>query len=134
MTQEPETAARTEIDRLLTSAGWDVQDVRQAKIQAAHGVASRGFSPKFGCGRADYMGCGSSKSWDVIGANTQGLTLAGVETQSAKYVIGLLDSRSASTRPPPFSHGLTGVEARFIIGLDLEPRSRNTVSLHKPRT
>ena len=41
MATRPEADARAKIDRLLSSAGWDVQDVSQANIHAARGVALR---------------------------------------------------------------------------------------------
>ena len=49
-----------------------------------------------------------------------------IETQSAKYVVGLPDSLPAWARPLPFSYQSTGVETRFTNGLDPEPRSRAT--------
>ena len=39
MPREPEAAAKAEIDRLLTAAGWAVQDSKHAGIHAARGVA-----------------------------------------------------------------------------------------------
>ena len=55
MAQEPEAAARAEIDRLLMAAGWAVQDLRQADIHAARGVAIREFQLNTGFGKADYL-------------------------------------------------------------------------------
>ena len=43
-----EQQARAGIDRLLTAAGWSVQDVAQANIHAARGVALREFPEPFG--------------------------------------------------------------------------------------
>lgn len=39
----PEELARIEIDRLLTAAGWAVQDYRQVDLHASLGVAVREF-------------------------------------------------------------------------------------------
>lgn len=39
----PEQQARAEIDRLLTAAGWDVCDSKQANIHASRGVANLEF-------------------------------------------------------------------------------------------
>ena len=41
----PEECARQEIDRLLTAAGWAVQDFKGADLHAARGVALREFEP-----------------------------------------------------------------------------------------
>ncbi|MFN2349432.1 MAG: hypothetical protein ABR558_07660 [Thioalkalivibrio sp.] len=43
MAPQPEQQARREIDRLLTAAGWSVQDADKASIHAARGVAIREF-------------------------------------------------------------------------------------------
>ena len=50
-----EQEARAEIDRLLTAAGWRVQDAKAANLTAALGVAIREFPLKDGHGFADYM-------------------------------------------------------------------------------
>ena len=39
----PEERARQSIDRLLTAAGWAVQDFKGADLHAARGVALREF-------------------------------------------------------------------------------------------
>ncbi len=51
----PEQEARARIDALLQSAGWSVQDVSEANIHAARGVAIREFPLKSGHGFADYL-------------------------------------------------------------------------------
>jgi hypothetical protein len=48
-----EQAARGEIDRLLSAAGWVVCDVAQANIHAGRGVALREFALADGHGFAD---------------------------------------------------------------------------------
>jgi len=50
-----EEKARQEIDRLLAAAGWEVQDVAQADLHAARGVALREFPLSPGHGIADYL-------------------------------------------------------------------------------
>jgi type I restriction enzyme R subunit len=50
---KPEEQAREEIDRLLGAAGWAVQDLKSANIQAARGVALREFQLKEGYGAAE---------------------------------------------------------------------------------
>lgn len=51
----PEQAARQEIDRLLTQAGWAVQDFKAADVHAARGVALREFELTAGFGAVDYL-------------------------------------------------------------------------------
>jgi type I site-specific restriction endonuclease len=51
----PEQKARGAIDRLLTAAGWAVQDFKAADIHAARGVAIREFVLDAGQGFADYL-------------------------------------------------------------------------------
>jgi len=57
------------------------------------------------------------KAAGVIEAKKQGVTLSGVETQSAKYTAGLPESLPAWSRPLPFFYQSTGVETRFTSGL-----------------
>ena len=49
----PEALARKNIDRLLTSAGWIVQDYKSINLGAGMGVAVREFPT--GRGEADYL-------------------------------------------------------------------------------
>jgi type I restriction enzyme, R subunit len=51
----PEQQARQSIDKLLTAAGWAVQDFKAADIHAARGVAIREFVLDAGQGFADYL-------------------------------------------------------------------------------
>ena len=131
MVSEQET--RVEIDALLNAAGWVVCDVSTANIHASAGVAIREF-PLPGHGFADYLLYVDAKAAGVIEAKKQGVTLTGVETQSAKYTAGLPESLPAWTRPLPFSYQSTGIETRFTNGFDPEPRSRQVFAFHKPET
>jgi len=51
----PEDIAREQIDRMLASAGWVVQDAEQVNLYAKQGVAIREFELKPGLGTADYL-------------------------------------------------------------------------------
>ena len=134
MAQEPEAAARAEIDRLLTAAGWAVQDFKQADIHAARGVAIRAFQLNTGFGEADYLLYVDGKAAGVIEAKKQGVTLTGVEVQSGKYAQGLPAGLPAWLRPLPFVYESTGAETHFTNGLDPEPRARNVFAFHRPET
>jgi type I restriction enzyme, R subunit len=55
MALTPEELAREQIDRLLQGAGRVIQDLAQANLSAARGVAIRSFPLKAGHGFADYL-------------------------------------------------------------------------------
>jgi type I restriction enzyme R subunit len=55
LAQEPEAAARAEIDRPLIAGGWAVQDYKSADIHAGRGAAIREFQLNPGFGEADYL-------------------------------------------------------------------------------
>jgi type I restriction enzyme R subunit len=130
----PEQHARETIDRLLTQAGWHVCDAGAAHITAHRGVAIREFPLKPGHGEADYLLYFDGKAAGVIEAKKEGLTLTGVEIQSAKYTQGLPDGLPAWQKPLPFAYQSTGIETRFTNGLDPQPRSRPVFAFHKPET
>jgi type I restriction enzyme R subunit len=79
-----EESARQEIDKALNLAGWAVQDVGEANIHAARGVAIRECQLKAGHGFADYLLYVDAKAAGVVEAKKAGSTLTGVETQAAK--------------------------------------------------
>jgi type I restriction enzyme R subunit len=128
----PEQQARAGIDRLLTAAGWSVQDMGQANIHAARGVALREFPLNPGFGTADYLLYIDGKAAGVIEAKKVGATLTGVEIQSARYAKGLPASLPAWRHPLPFLYESTGIETHFTSGLDPEPRARNVFAFHRP--
>ncbi|MCH8220638.1 MAG: type I restriction endonuclease subunit R [Proteobacteria bacterium] len=100
--QTPEQIAREGIDKLLTKAGWVVQDIDGANISAHRGVAIWQF-PLRGHRFADYLLYLGGKAEGVIEAKEEGSTLIGVELQSAKYTEGLPDTLPAWKRPLPFA-------------------------------
>jgi type I restriction enzyme R subunit len=129
-----EAQARAEIDRLLESAGWKVQDMTQANVHAGRGVAVREFPLLPGHGFADYLLYVDGKACGVIEAKKRGATLTGVEGQSGRYAQGLPASLPAWLRPLPFVYESTGVETHFTNGLDPAPRARNVFAFHRPET
>jgi type I restriction enzyme R subunit len=128
----PEERARQEIDRLLTAAGWAVQDLGNANLAAAAGVAIREFQLQPGHGFADYLLYVNGKACGVIEAKKEGTPLTGVEPQSARYAQGLPPALPAWRRPLPFSYESTGVETHFTNGLDPVPRARAVFAFHRP--
>jgi type I restriction enzyme R subunit len=100
MTPAPEQEARQKIDQLLDVAGWVVQDVKAANIHAGRGVALREF-PLPGYGFADYLLYVDGRAAGVIEAKKAGVTLTGVEIQSARYKKGLPAGLPAWLKPLP---------------------------------
>lgn len=129
-----EEKARQNIDRLLTAAGWSVQDVARADLHAARGVALREFPLSPGHGIADYLLYLDGKAAGVIEAKKEGATLTGVEVQSGRYAVGLPPALPAWMRPLPFLYESTGLETHFTNALDPEPRARNVFAFHRPET
>ena len=84
-----EAAARVEIDRALSAAGWCVQDSKAINTFAARGVAVREYPLGSGHGFADYLLYVDGKVAGVIEAKKAGTPLTGVELQTAKYSDGL---------------------------------------------
>ena len=128
----PEQQARANIDKMLTRAGWAVQDADLINVYASKGVAVREFPLKSGHGHADYLLYVNQRAAGVVEAKPEGFTLTGVEVQSEKYSTGLPDILPVYRRPLPFLYESTGVETRFTNGLDPDPRSRPTFSFHTP--
>ena len=130
---KPEEEARAEIDCLLAAAGWSVQSVSAANLQAARGIAIREFPLADGHGFADYMLYVDGKALGVLEAKKKGHTLSGVAVQSDKYQKGLPFALPAWRRPLPFAYESTGIETNFTNGLDPQPRARRTFAFHQPK-
>ena len=126
----PEERARKEIDRQLGLCGWAVQGHAAMNISAGLGVAVREFPLK--TGSADYLLYVEGKAIGVIEAKPEGHTLTGVETQSAKYVTGLIEGIPHYFLPLPFAYESTGVVTQFTNGLDPDSRSREVFTFHRP--
>src|SRR5713226_8905012 len=73
----PEDRARQNIDKLLTDAGWTVQDKRSTNLSAGRGVAVREFPLKSGHGEAEYLLFVGGTPVGVVEAKKEGDTLTG---------------------------------------------------------
>src|SRR5712692_11482796 len=100
----PEDRARTNIDRLLTAAGWLIQNRDSINIEAGRGVAIREFQLAPEHGFADYLIYIDGYAAGVVEAKKAGVPLIGVEIQSAKYSEGLPPNLPAPRRPLPFCY------------------------------
>lgn len=118
----PEDRARENIDKLLTDAGWIVQDKCSTNLSAARGVAVREFPLKSGHGEADYLLFVDGAPIGVVEAKKEGDTLTGVELQTTKYSEGVPDHLTTPRRPLPFQYQSTGTETRFTNLLEPDGR------------
>jgi type I restriction enzyme R subunit len=138
MTLTPEQQAREEIDRALVEAGWVIQDRADMNLAAGPGVAVREFKMASGHGFADYLLFVAGKAVGDLEAKPSGYRLINVELQADKYATGLPTGLNPPVDPLPFLYLSTGVETRFINGLDPEPKTRaisaNLPHIHRPET
>jgi type I restriction enzyme R subunit len=134
----PEQRARHEIDAALAAAGWIVQDRADMNLAAGQGVAVREFKMASGHGFADYLLFVTGKAVGVLEAKPAGYALGNVELQADKYATGLPAGLNPPVNPLPFLYLSTGVESRFINGLDPDPKTRaisaNLPHIHRPET
>ena len=133
-----EQRARVLIDRQLVDAGWVVQDKKDLNLFAGPGVAVREVVMKPGHGRVDYLLYVDKTVVGVIEAKPQGMTLSGVEWQSAMYADGLpADVRLAALTTDgrlPFVFEASGSETHFTNGYDPGPRARRIFNFPRPAT
>ena len=133
-----EQRARVLIDRQLADAGWSVQDKKDLNLYASQGVACREVVMKEGHGRADYLLYVDQKVVGVIEAKPAGVSLSGVEWQSAMYAEGLpaavrLRALTVEGRLP-FVFEASGTETHFTNGYDPDARARRVFNFPKPQT
>lgn len=131
--QKSEHYARTtKIDRLLTDAGWLLQNRADFDRHAALGVAVREFSmPEDFC---DYLLFVDGKAAGVIEAKKAGVTLSGVAEQAEKYMVRLPEHLARWSEPLAFDYESTGDETFFRDTRDPKPRSRRVFAFHRPET
>jgi type I restriction enzyme R subunit len=138
MSPPPEQRARIGIDAALEAAGWIVQDRAAMNLSAGAGVAVREFRMAPDHGVADYLLFVNGKAVGVLEAKPPGYALGNVELQVDKYAGGLPAGLNPPVSPLPFLYLSTGVETRFINGLDPEPKTRaisaNLPHIHQPET
>ena len=138
MSHTPEQRARQDIDAALEAAGWVIQNRADMNLAAGTGVAVREFRMAPGHGFADYLLFVNHKAVGVLEAKPAGYALGNVELQADKYATGLPAGLNPPVNPLPFLYLSTGVETRFINGLDPDPKTRaisaNLPHIHRPET
>jgi len=125
----PEESARLTIDKMLTEAGWVVQNSQDADLGAGIGVAIREFS--FSSGAADYALFVDRKPVGVVEAKPEGTTLSAVFGQARGYAEGQPKYFELS-QALPFIYVSTGIETHFCDLRDPDARSRRLFAFHKP--
>jgi type I restriction enzyme R subunit len=138
MSPTPEQQAREQIDAALEEGGWVIQDRADMNLAAGPGVAVREFKMAAGHGFADYLLFVQGKAVGALEAKPSGYRLINVELQADKYATGLPAGLNPPVHPLPFLYLSTGVETRFINGLDPDPKTRaisaNLPHIHRPAT
>lgn len=129
MSLDPEQQARQNIDRMLTNAGWTIQNVKQFNPSAGIGVAVREYHTDNG--PADYVLFVERKPVGVIEAKKEGVILTPVEEQTGKYATSKLRWQQHG-QPLPFLYESTGVETHFTDTRDPAPRARDLFYFHRP--
>ena len=129
---KPEEKARQNIDRLLTAAGWTIQDREQMNLGASQGVTVREYPMSFG--PTDYLLFVDRRAVGVIEAKPEGTTLSGVSEQTEKYLTGVPPLLPSYQKPLPFGYESTGVETFFRDLRDPDSSSRPVFAFHKPET
>jgi len=127
---KPEEKARQKIDKLLKSASWEIQDLKDLNLSASLGVAVREFPFKNGV--ADYLLFVDRIPVGVIEAKPEGTTLGGVSEQTEKYIAGGLSQDIPIIKEPlPFVYESTGSENFFRNLRDPIPCSRRVFAFHR---
>ncbi len=131
--QNPEQRARDQIDRMLMSAGWSVQDKSAIDFNASLGVAVREYPTDVG--PADYVLFVDRKAVGVIEAKRaeEGQHLVVAEDQAGGYAEATLKWVN-NNEPLPFVYESNSLITRFRDMRDPKPRSRTVFSFHCPGT
>ena len=131
--QTPEQAARDNIDKILSLAGWCVQDKNKINFAAGLGIAVREYQTDVG--PADYVLFVDKVAVGVIEAKPEsyGHKLTQVEDQSGGYAAARLKWVN-NEQPLPFIYESTGIITRFTNGTDPAPRSREIFNFPRPET
>ena len=128
----PEQQARRNIDKMLETAGWCVQNHAGHNTAAAFGVAIREYPLRFDQ-RADYLLFINGTAVGVIEAKPEGATLSGALQQAERYRSSLPDDLRRLAEFP-FSYASTGVETYFRDIRDPNSHSRSIFTFHTPET
>jgi type I restriction enzyme R subunit len=129
----PEQKARVNIDKMLTDAGYAIQDMSELNRTAALGVAVREYPTN--SGEVDYLIFIGGEPVGVIEAKEEnkGAILTTVADQSKRYAESGLKYYNG-TSVIRFAYESTGVKTNFCDYADDKARSREVFSFHRPET
>lgn len=131
--QNPEQRARDNIDKLLRSSGWLIQEKNKINLEIGDGQAVKEYQTDVG--PADYVLFVNKKAIGIIEAKREeeGQRLTQHETQTESYASANLKWLN-NKNPLPFLYESTGIIVRFTDGRDPRPRSREVFNFHQPKT
>jgi len=129
----PEAKARVNIDKMLTDAGYALQDMSGFNRTAALGVAVREFPTN--SGPVDYLLFFDGKPVGAVEAKAEdkGFSLAGVAEQSKRYAESGLKYLPEIPNIR-FTYETTGLKTNFCDFADEKSRTREVFSFHRPET
>ena len=129
----PEAKARINIDKVLTDAGYILQDMKEFNRTASLGVAVREFPTQSGA--VDYLLFIDGTPLGVVEAKAEdkGAFLLSVAEQSERYVRSGLKYYSGMP-DIRFAYESTGVITNFRDTHDTKAHSREAFSFHRPET
>ena len=107
----PEQLSRIEIDKLLASCGWIVQDRAKLNFSTGIGIAVREWPLQVG--PVDYLLFVNRTPLGVIEAKPIGTTLSGVAEQSTGYLKSNPKGLPPLAKPMRFHYESTGEETFF---------------------
>ena len=122
---------RDEIERLLGSAGWDVQDHEHFDPTASAGIAAHGYP--LGTGFADYLLFVEGRIAGIVEAGTAGLTTSAVCNKLDERVAAIAAGSPQAADPPLFQYGSSGAETQFRDARDVDARFRRVFASTGPR-
>ncbi len=128
----------TEVERLLTLAGWTIQDYAHADIRSAQGVAIRDFPTRTGTTESiDYLLFVDQQATGVIFVMEEGQNRIGLEeATSLSSRTPMLRGEKPRRDPIPFTYetNVQGTLIRFTSYLDPVTRTRSVFAFHRPET
>ena len=130
---KPEDKARVGIDAKLAESGWVIQDMDDANLHAALGVAIREYPTS--SGPVDYALFVEGNLVGVVEAKKReaGVNITRVEEQSARYMRSDFKWVDGSVCPR-FAYEATDRLIRFTDYSDEKYRSRSVFSFYRPET
>ena len=129
----PEEKARLVIDEQLEKSGWIIQDMKELNLAAGRGVAVREYPTS--SGEVDYALFVDGIPVGIAEAKREekGEDITTVEKQSARYAKSTFKwmKGDVSIR---FAYECTGELTRFTDYMDINYRSRDIFSFHRPES